>query len=124
MTTPPQISDAEWEVMNLIWDQHPVTASDLVETLSPKSGWHPKTIKTMLNRLVKKGALGYREEGNRYLYYPKVNRAACIRQESQSFLKRVFGGAASPMLAHFVENTPLSADEIAELKRLLNAKET
>lgn len=124
MTQAPQISDAEWEVMNLVWDKPPVTANDLIEVLSPRSGWHPKTIKTMLNRLVKKGALGYQEEGNRYLYYPNVSREACVREESHSFLKRVFGGAASPMLVHFVQNTPLSPMEIEELKRILESKET
>lgn len=124
MTKSPQISDAEWEVMNLVWDTPPVTANDLIEVLCPRSGWHPKTVKTMLNRLVKKGALGYKEEGNRYLYYPNVSREACVRQESHSFLKRVFGGAASPLLVHFVQNTPLSSAEIEELKRLLESKET
>jgi BlaI family penicillinase repressor len=73
----------------------------------------------MLNRLVAKGALAYEVDGKRFLYRAKVNRDACVRHESRSFLARVFGGAAAPAVMHFIEHSKLSADEVAELRRLL-----
>jgi BlaI family transcriptional regulator, penicillinase repressor len=120
---PPNISEAEWEVMRAVWAGHPATANEVVERLAGEKDWSPRTIKTMLNRLVKKRALGFTEEGKRYLYRPLVSREECVRDESRSFLDRVFGGALGPMLNHFVRNEKLSAEEIAELKRLLARKE-
>ena len=119
----PQISDAEWEVMKLVWELHPVPASDLVARLGREQRWAPRTIKTMLARLVEKGALVYEVEGKRFLYRAKVRREACVKHESRSFLSRVFGGAAGAMLVHFVNETPLTAEEITQLKKLLARKE-
>src|ERR1051326_4066487 len=99
MPKPPSISDAEWEVMNVVWGDSPVTANEVVSALgSRRPRWSPRTIKTLLNRLVKKGALGYEADGRRYLYRPRVRRDACMRRESGSFLTRVFGDAVGPML--------------------------
>lgn len=120
---PPNISEAEWEVMRAVWAGHPATANEIVERLAGEKDWSPRTIKTMLNRLMKKGALGFTEEGKRYLYRPLVSQEQCVREESRSFLDRVFGGALGPMLNHFVKSEKLSAEEIAELKRLLAKKE-
>ena len=120
--TPPSISDAEWEVMNVLWSRWPLTANEVVAALAGKNEWNPRTVKTLLNRLVKKKALAFEVEGNRYLYRPMVERAFCVRHEGQSFLNRVFGGAAGPMLAHFVEDAKLTESEIAALKKLLNRK--
>lgn len=114
----PQISAAEWEVMKVLWDGAPLTGSEVAERLSA----HPKTVKTLLSRLVKKGALKYEEEGNRYLYRPVSTREKFVAQESKSFLQRVFGGDATPALVHIVENMELSEDEIEELRDLLNRK--
>src|SRR3954469_17264472 len=101
----PKISDAEWQVMDVIWrSSDPVTAGEIVGALAGHTSWNPRTIKTMLNRLVNKGALRFESEGNRYLYRPAVSREACVRGESRSFLRRVFGGNVAPMLAHFVED--------------------
>jgi len=83
----------------------------------------PKTVKTLLNRLVGKKALGFDRQGREYLYYPLVDRDACIRAESRSFLKRVFDGAARPKLAAMIEGEDLSQDDIRELKRILKKKE-
>jgi BlaI family penicillinase repressor len=118
----PKISDAEWQVMQVVWTDAPLTAHQIVQRLSPDSGWNPRTIKTMLNRLVNKGALKFETEGKRYLYRPAVSRDACVRGESRSFLQRVFGGELGPMLAHFVEDEKLSKAEIEKLKRLLDGK--
>jgi len=122
MADVPRISDAEWEVMNVVWDDHPVGAADVVERLAAQKDWSDKTVKTLLGRLVRKGALGFEVEGLRYLYRPTVSRERCVREESRSFIERVFGGKSSPLLAHLVRDADLSADEIAELRRVLDGK--
>lgn len=118
----PKISDAEWQVMDVLWANSPATAGDVVDALGPRSGWSPRTVKTMLGRLVKKKALRFVAEGNRYLYRPAVSRDECTRIESDSFVSRVFGGEAGPMLVHFVNEAKLSESEIRELKRVLARK--
>ncbi len=115
----PQISDAEWDVMKVVWDRQPVPASDVVERLAAERGWAPRTVKTMLNRLVAKGALGYDVEGKRFLYRATVKREACVRHESRSFLSRVFGGAVAPAVVHFLEQAKLTPAEIEQLRRVL-----
>lgn len=117
-----QISDAEWEVMNVLWTSSPLTASDVADALCQRMNWHPRTVKTLLSRLVRKGVLRYREEGNRYLYRPAIEREQYVKQETRSFLERVFGGAATPMLVHFVENESLSEEEMAELRKILDRR--
>ena len=123
MTDTPKISEAEWEVMNVVWDQHPVTAQDVHSALGEARDWSPRTVKTLLGRLVKKGALGFEAEGKRYRYHARVSREECVRAESRSFLDRVLGGSASPLLATFLEEGQPSAAELAELRRLLDEKE-
>ena len=132
----PQISDAEWEVMKVVWDHGPLTAGDVVRHLSAlrdagagsgggEPAWAPRTIKTLLSRLVKKRAVEVKAspDGKKFLYRPRVSREECVRQESRTFLSRVFGGAAAAMLLHFVDETPLTAEELAQLKKLLARKE-
>ena len=118
MGKPPQISGAEWEVMKVLWEAAPLTGAEVAERI----GGHPKTIKTLLGRLVKKGALRFREEGNRYLYRPVFPREKFVAEESRSFLERVFGGEATPALVHFVENVDLTDEEIQELRELLERR--
>ncbi|HTW94808.1 MAG TPA: BlaI/MecI/CopY family transcriptional regulator [Tepidisphaeraceae bacterium] len=122
MPEPPSISDAEWEVMNVVWDSSPITSMQIVSRLSKFTDWNPRTIKTLINRLVRKGALAYDTEGNRYLYRPAVGRAQCVGQKSRSFAARVFGGAVGPMLCHFVAHADLTPAEIEELQRILTQK--
>jgi BlaI family transcriptional regulator, penicillinase repressor len=117
----PRISESEWEVMRVVWQKGLCTASDVIEAL-PKRGWHPKTVKTLLGRLAKKKALGFVEEGRSYVYRALVSEKECAQAESESFLERVFGGSLQPMLAHFVEGRKLSAEDIRELKRILDRK--
>jgi len=122
MAKPPQVSDAEWEVMTVLWDSSPRTAAEVVEALSTRTTWAPKTIKTLLGRLVKKGALRYKEEGNRYIYRPVFPREKYVEEASKSFLDRVFDGKATPMLVHFVENADLSDDDLRDLKSILDRR--
>ncbi len=121
----PRISEAEWEVMKVVWDKGACSAGEIVDALIiVDSSRHPKTIKTYLSRLTAKKALGFRKEGRGYLYRPLVSENECVKAVSQNFLERVFGGAIQPMLAHFVEHKKLSASDIAELKRFLDGKGT
>ena len=122
MNRTPRISEAEWEVMKICWSRSPASAQEIIDALAPQD-WHPKTVKTLLNRLVKKHALGFRKEGRAYLYHPLVAEKDCVAAESKSFLDRVFGGSLQPMLAHFVGSRKLSSREIAGLESLLKRKE-
>ena len=116
----PRISETEWEVMRAIWAHHPASASQVIERLQKVDPtWHPKTAKTLLTRLVTKGALGFEMEGRSYVYRPLVAEADCVAVASTSFLDRVFGGSLQPMLAHFVAARRLTSRDLDELKRLL-----
>ena len=75
----PSISNSEWQVMQVIWESHPLTANQIVELLDDLVDWHPRTVKTLLNRLVRKGALSFKRDGKRYLYSPKVSWDRCVR---------------------------------------------
>lgn len=123
MPKPPRISEAEWEVMTVLWDSSPLGATEVADELCKRMEWHPKTVKTLLGRLVKKGALRYRQEGNRYLYQPVSPRERFVEAESRSFVDRVFGGNATPALVHFVETMKLSEDDLQELRSILDKKE-
>ncbi|MEM8933367.1 MAG: BlaI/MecI/CopY family transcriptional regulator [Acidobacteriota bacterium] len=118
-----RISDAEWQVMDLLWRDAPQTSFRISERLSTTRDWSPKTVKTMLSRLVKKGFLGFQKEANRYLYFPTVSRSESIRREGRSFIDRLFGGDAGSMLLHFVESTELSAEQRDELRAKLDRME-
>ncbi|MCA9042635.1 MAG: BlaI/MecI/CopY family transcriptional regulator, partial [Planctomycetaceae bacterium] len=84
------ISDAEWQVMNVIWDGQPIAAQEIVSRLSEQTDWAPQTVKTMLHRLVKKEVLTFEQQGNRYVYRSRIKRSACVKQASRAFLDRVF----------------------------------
>jgi len=119
----PAIADSEWDVMNVVWSAGaPLSANDVVGRLAGVRDWSPRTVKTLLNRLINKGALAYEAEGKRYLYRPRVSREQCVRDETRSFLSRVFAGAPGPMLLQFVAQAKLTPDEVDALKRLLDKK--
>lgn len=118
----PQISDTEWQVMKVVWANSPVSANQVIEALEGNINWKPKTIKTLLGRLVKKKALGFYKEGREYIYFSLVTEKECIQAESKSFLKKIYGGAFSVMLANFLEEEKLSKHEINELKKILDEK--
>ena len=122
MSVRPSISAAEWEVMAVLWHQSPLAASEVVERLAEHKEWKDRTIKTLLNRLVKKQAVGFTARGKSYLYRPLVSREECVLKESRSFAARVFGGAAGPMLVQFVRQANLTETEIEQIKQTLNEK--
>lgn len=120
MSSLPRISDTEWEIMRVVWAHHPITANEIVEHLSKSDPtWHPVTAKTLLNRLVKKGALGYDQDGRAYVYRPLVEERDCVSVETNSFLDRVFAGSLKTMVSHFVEEKKLSDKQLEELRRFL-----
>ncbi len=119
----PRISESEWQVMRVLWARAPGTANEVVQTLAGLTHWKPKTIKTMLNRLVRKRALGFEESGRAYQYYPLVDEKRCVRAQTRSFLRLVYGGGLMPMLAAFLEDQELSGKDIADLRRILDSKE-
>lgn len=121
MKSVPRISDTEWEIMRIIWLKSPLTANEVIEHLSVAGiRWHPKTARTLLARLVQKGALGYEARGRTYVYSPLVCEEDCVATASESFLDRVFGGSLKPMLAHFVERQKLTHKDLEELGKLLD----
>ena len=120
MKSIPRISETEWEVMKVLWSKSPLSAGEIIEALAATDPtWHPNTAKTLLNRLVKKKALGFKKDGRAYWYQPLVKESECVTAASESFLDRVFGGSLAPMLAHFAQHRKLSADEVRELRRML-----
>ena len=116
------ISDAEWQVMQVIWRLGKATAADVIAELAESKDWSHRTIRTLLGRLVEKGALKAADDGNRYIYRPLLTRQKCIRAESRSFLKKVFAGDAAELLVHFAQDAQITPEQIAELKRLLDGK--
>lgn len=117
------ISAAEWEVMGVLWNSAPRSSADIVEELSARKGWRTRTIRTLLDRLVQKGAVRVQSDQRPSLYQPNVSREACLRQESQSFLDRVFGGEPASMLLHLVKQVELSPADIKKLKKILSEKD-
>jgi len=118
----PRISDSEWRVMQVLWEHGPQTVNDVVNALSGEVNWKPRTIKTLISRLVKKGAVKVTEEGYRYRYSAAVDESACIRSETKSFIRRVYQGAMTPALARFLEDANLSDQEIEDLQKILDKK--
>ncbi len=120
----PRISEAEWNVIEILWSEQPLSALEVVERLSLTHDWKDQTIRTMLGRLVKKGALRTRAVGNRYLYSTIVSREAYVKNASRSLLERLFGEAVQPLLIQLVRESKLSPAEIRELKNILHQKES
>jgi predicted transcriptional regulator len=113
------ISDAESLVMEVLWDRSPMTAEDVVAALADSTEWREPTVKTLLNRLLKKRAIAAERDGRRYLYRPLLERSDYIHDASVTLLDRLFNGRVAPLVAHFSERRKLSKKDIAELKRLI-----
>jgi BlaI family transcriptional regulator, penicillinase repressor len=113
------ISDAEWLVMQVVWDLKAATAADVIAQLGPEAGWSHRTIRTLLGRLVEKKVLAAQPDGNRYVYRPLVTRTQCVRKAGKSFLERVFGGDCGELLMHFARQGKVAPEQIAKLRKLL-----
>ena len=114
-----RISDAEHAVMEALWLRSPQTAAEVCDTVCKERGWSMPTVKTLLSRLVQKGALATQPDGRRYLYSPLIARSAYVGGESKRLVERLFGGRAAPLFAHLAQAEALTEDDIAEIERLL-----
>lgn len=122
MQTRISISESEWAVMKIIWNEPPKALQDVLSGLK-YTKWSSTTIQTYLARLVKKGALTTKRQGKGYLYYPAISESDCQLAESRSFLSRVYDGSLSQMVKGFVKSGSLSEDELSELKKLIIERE-
>jgi predicted transcriptional regulator len=114
-----RISAAESLVMEALWRKSPLTAEEVAAAVGPGQSWSAATVKTLLNRLLTKNAISAERDGRRYLYAPLIARADYVQEESKSLIDRLFDGRLAPLVSHFAETDQLSADDIAELKRLI-----
>lgn len=119
----PSISNAEWEVMQTLWDRGPLAARDVFAALPEGHGWANKTVKTLLARLVAKGAVAYDQVGNSYLYRAACSRDQVTRREVRRFVDRVLGGSLSQVLVHFMDSGGIDEGEIGQMRRLLDKAE-
>ncbi|WP_419955104.1 BlaI/MecI/CopY family transcriptional regulator [Neobacillus niacini] len=119
----PQISEAEYEVMKVIWNYEPISTPEVVEKLSNQSDWKPNTIHTLLARLVKKKALQAKKAGRVFIYTSLVEKNEYVGQKSKSFLQQFFGGTLNSMILNFIENDQLSKEDISELKEILSKRD-
>ena len=122
MAALPQISEAEFEVMKIVWKYAPVNTNEITEHLVRTTSWSPKTIQTLIKRLVNKGALSYEKQSRVFVYTPLVDKNEYIGQESSSFQNRFYDGNISKMLSAYIESDKLSENEIDTLRSLLNNK--
>lgn len=114
-----RISDAEHAVMEVLWQRSPQTAADVAEALADDRDWSLQTVKTLLSRLTSKGAVSFDQDGRRYLYSPILAREDYVGDESRRLVDRLFGGRAAPLIAHLAERQDFSAEDIAEIERLI-----
>ena len=115
-----KISDAEWIVIKVLWEEPELTSTQIIEVLSPKTAWKPKTIHSLINRLVNKGAVGINKEGSQFRFYPILDKKDCVMEETRSFIQKVYDGSVNHMLSSFIKNEKLSKKEIEELQQILN----
>lgn len=118
----PQISEAEFEVMKIVWKYAPINTNEITERLTKTTSWSPKTIQTLIKRLVTKGALTYEKQSRVFVYTPLVNENEYLDWQSSSFLKRFYDGDITAMLSAYIENDRLSETEIDTLRALLSQK--
>lgn len=115
----PQISESEFEVMKLIWKHAPISTNDITEKLTKTTTWSPKTIQTLIKRLVTKGALSYEKQGRMFVYTPLINETEYLGQQRRSFLARFYDGNIAAMLSAYIADDKLSEQEFADLRALL-----
>ena len=118
----PAISDSEWKIMKVLWNENPKTAVEIMEELEKETNWRPTTVKTLLSRLVKKDAITYEKENRTYYYTPLIEEAQCVTQESKSFLQRVYNGGVKSLVSNFLHMEELSKEDVEELKKILEDK--
>ncbi|MHB8814905.1 MAG: BlaI/MecI/CopY family transcriptional regulator [Steroidobacteraceae bacterium] len=121
--TPEPISEAESAVLAVLWRNGTATAEDVIAALAAPRNWQESTVKTLLGRLLKKGAVRAQKDGRRFIYSPTLAREEWLSRESESLLNRLYGGRVAPLVAHFSRHRKLSKRDIRELKRLIEELE-
>ena len=122
MNNLPQISEAEFEVMKIVWKYAPISTNEITDKLLKTTDWSTKTIHTLIKRLVTKGALTYEKQSRVFVYSPLVDENEYICKESKSFLKRFFNGDITSMVSSFIDNDKLSDAEKESLRSILSEK--
>ena len=122
MRSLPQISDAEFEVMDVIWKYAPISTNEITDRLAKRKDWSPKTIYTMLSRLEKKGVIAHEKESRVFVYTPCVRKEQYIEAESRTMANRFFDGAMNRMAVNFLDQKELSSEDLDELQRILDRK--
>jgi len=118
----PNISEAEWEVMTVLWESAPLNANEVTFSLQKRTDWKPKTVRTLLDRLVQKGVVDVNKNQRVYTFFPLYSQDECQRAEAQSFIKRIYGGTLKSMLVQFIQDQSLSGEDIKELRSILDEK--
>jgi len=116
-----RISEAEMQLLQLLWTESPLGASEIAERVQSEKGWSITTVKTLLSRLVAKGAVTARPYGRRYLYQPAIERDAVAADQARGLIDRLFGGRVSPLVAQLAEKNHLSDDDLAELEAIVRS---
>ncbi|WP_032123338.1 BlaI/MecI/CopY family transcriptional regulator [Clostridium amazonitimonense] len=119
----PKISDAEWKVMEILWQKSPMSSTEIISALKDSTDWNPKTIHTLISRLVKKGAVGIKKGNNINEYFPLIEETPYKNLETESFLHKVYNGSIKLLVSNFIKDDKLSPEEIKELKNILEDKE-
>lgn len=119
MKSAPRVSEAEWTVLKTVLEKQSCTAQDVIDRVSPATKWSTATVKTLLNRLLRKGALRFEKTGKSYVYSPAFSEEEFRAAEADSFLHRVFDGSFSPMIAHFARSRRLSRQELDALEDIV-----
>lgn len=122
MSKLPQISQAEFVVMDIVWKYAPISTNDVVDRLARETEWSPKTIQTMLSRLEKKGVIAHKKDGRIFVFYPLIAKEKYSEAEGKSYLNRFFDGVLNEMVVSFLNSSELTSDDIDELQALLDAK--
>ena len=115
-----KISEAEYEIMKVIWSSYPISTNEVIEKFKDKNEWSPRTIQTLLSRLVKKGAVSFTKRSREFVYSPVINENDYINEESETFLNKFYNGTINSMVMNFIENDKLTHDDIEQLRKILD----
>ncbi len=118
----PQISDAEYEIMRVIWDKHPISTNEITQIILKSSDWNERTVHTLISRLDKKGVISHEQTGKLYYYTPVVQKEDYIKAESKSFLKKFFDGTAKSLVMSLIECDMITDEELDEIKNMLDKR--
>jgi BlaI family penicillinase repressor len=121
MTKDARISEAEMQLLQLLWDESPLGATELAERVPPGRNWSLTTVKTLLSRLVAKGALTTESEGRRFRYRPSIARETVAARQAGGLVDRLFGGRVSPLVAQLAEQREIDPQDLDELEALIRS---